>query len=192
MRIIGGEHRGLKLATPRGREVRPILDRVRESLFGVLRHEVPEARVADVFAGTGVIGLEAVSRGAERCVFVERDPRCLATIRENITRCRGETATHVLQADAFRSDGLLAEHGPFSLVFLDPPYRLLRSERNFAKVTRLVERFGAPDLLEGEGTLVLRFPADVTVPGHVGPLTQFDRRRYGGMRIALYRHTDPA
>ena len=185
MRIIGGHNRGLKLATPKGREVRPILDRVRESLFGVLRNDVPEAKVADLFAGTGVIGLEALSRGAESCLFVERDPRCMATIKENIRRARFEEQSRVARADAFRVADILADAGPFDLIFVDPPYRMARSPRNFEKVQDLVARLGEADILADEGTLVLRFPADVEIPGHVGPLTQVDHRRYGGMRIAM-------
>jgi len=187
MRIIGGHHRGLKLATPRGREVRPILGRVRESLFGILRDEVPGARVADLFAGTGVIGLEALSRGAAFCVFVERDQACVATVRENIRRTRQEAAARVVRADVFRAADVLAEDGPFDLVFIDPPYRMLRGRRNFERVERLVERVGAGDLLAEGGTAVLRFPADVRVAGQAGDLVQVDRRRYGGMKVALFR-----
>ena len=187
MRIIGGHHGGLKLATPRGREVRPILGRVRESLFGILRDEVPGARVADLFAGTGVIGLEALSRGAEFCTFIERDQTCIATIRENIRRARLEAATRAVRADAFRAADMLAEDGPFDLIFIDPPYRLLRGRRNFERVEGLVARAGENDLLAEGGTAVLRFPADVRVAGHAGPVTQVDRRRYGGMKVALFR-----
>ena len=186
MRIIGGQHRGLRLASPKGREVRPILDRVRESLFGILRGSVDGARVADLFAGTGCIGLEALSRGAASCLFVERDAACVATIRRNIGRARCEACARVLRSDVFRSVDLVAGAGPFELVFVDPPYRLMRSPRNHRKVLALVERLGEDDVLAGPGTLVLRFPADVRVPGQVGPLTQVDRRRYGGMRIGFF------
>ncbi|MFH1730984.1 MAG: 16S rRNA (guanine(966)-N(2))-methyltransferase RsmD [Planctomycetota bacterium] len=187
MRVIGGQNRGLKLATPKGREVRPILGRVRESLFGILRNDVPEANVADLFAGTGVIGLEALSRGATSCVFIERDATCIATIKENIRRARLEDRCRVVRGDVFRSDDQLAELDPFGLVFVDPPYRMLRGPRNHSKVESLVARLGEPDILAGGGTLVLRFPSDADIPGHVGPLTQTDCRRYGGMKIALFK-----
>ncbi len=185
MRIIGGQNRGLKLATPRGREVRPILDRVRESLFGILREYVPGAKVADLFAGTGVIGLEALSRGARSCVFIERDPPCIATIRENIRRARLEAQCRVVRADAFDADAILAEDAPVDLVFVDPPYRMLRSPRNHEKVVELVGRLGEPDLLADAGMVVVRYPAETDLPGHIGPLTQTDRRRYGGMKISM-------
>ena len=191
MRIIAGENRGLRLAAPSGREVRPILGRVRESLFGIVRDAVPGARVADLFAGTGVIGLEALSRGAKFCLFAERDPTCVATIKENVRRARREDESRVVRADVFRARDVLAEDGPFDLVFVDPPYRLLRGPRNFSKVERLIAELGEPKLLADGGTVVLRFPADVRVSGHVGPLTQVDRRRYGQMKIGLFRRPVP-
>jgi 16S rRNA (guanine966-N2)-methyltransferase len=185
MRIIGGQNRGLKLATPKGREVRPILDRVRESLFGILRNDVPDAAVADLFAGTGVIGLEALSRGAESCVFIDRDASCIATISENIRRAHLEERSRVVRGDVFRSADDLAEDGPFDLVFVDPPYRMLRSPRNHERVEAFVGRLGEPKVLADDGIVVFRFPSDADVPGRIGPLVQTDQRRYGGMKIAL-------
>ena len=187
MRIIGGQNRGLKLATPKGREVRPILDRVRESLFGILRNDVPEAKAADLFAGTGVIGLEALSRGAESCVFVDRDPSCIATINENIQRAHLEEQCRVVRGDVFRSAKDLAGDGPFDLVFVDPPYRMLRSPRGHEKVETFIAQLGEPGVLTEDGTVVFRFPSDADVPGHIGPLVQTDQRRYGGMKIALLK-----
>ncbi len=189
MRVIGGQNRGLRLARPRGSEVRPILDRVRESLFGILRHEVPGARVADLFAGTGVIGIEALSRGAEFCVFVERDPLCIRTIVENLRRARLEGRSRVIRADALRAAGLVEENGACGLIFVDPPYRLLRGERSQERVHRLVAELGEQGVLAEGGMVVLRYPEEVHVPAHIGALTQTDRRRYGRMRIAFFRRT---
>jgi len=191
MRIIAGTNRGLKLATPKGREVRPILDRVRESLFGVLRNDLDGASVADLFAGTGVIGLEALSRGADHCIFIERDPRCIATMKENIRRARAEDRAIVVRSDVFRSTDQLAEHGPLGLVFVDPPYRLLRSPRNLDKVLGLVARLGETDILATGATVILRSPVDAAVPASVGPLTKTDSRRYGGMHVSLFKQTGP-
>jgi 16S rRNA (guanine966-N2)-methyltransferase len=142
--------------------------------------------VADLFAGTGVIGLEALSRGARTCVFVDRDPRCVATIRTNLGRAGRENQTRVLRADAFRAGNLLAESGPFGLIFVDPPYRLARSRRNLERIEALLAELGEPDLLADGGTVVVRFPSNVHPGGRVGALTQVDRRRYGRMRIAFF------
>jgi 16S rRNA (guanine(966)-N(2))-methyltransferase RsmD len=187
MRIIGGENRGLKLATPRGREVRPILDRVRESLFSILRHDVPEARVADLFAGTGVIGLEALSRGAVSCVFVDKDPRCIATIKTNVEKTRVGDRARVIREDVFRSIELIAADGPLDLVFVDPPYRLMRSERNLDRVIEFVGRLGEADALADDGLLVFRFPSDVHLEPDIDRLTKTDQRRWGGMKIAMLK-----
>ena len=187
MRIIAGQNRGLKLTTPKGLEVRPILDRVRESLFGILRNDVPEANVADLFAGTGVIGLEALSRGAEACVFVDRDAGCIATINENIQRAHLEDRSRVVRGDVFRSAKDLAKDGPFDLVFVDPPYRMLRSPQDHKKVETFVARLAEPAILAEDGVVVFRFPSDADVPDRIGPLVQTDQRRYGGMTIALLK-----
>jgi len=187
MRIIAGENRGLKLATPRGHEVRPILDRVRESLFSILQRDIEGVRVADLFAGTGVIGLEALSRGAEFCTFIDRDLACVATIKENIRRARREENSRVLKADAFEAAELLQESGACGLIFIDPPYRLVRQDRMHEKIVSLVESLAEKTVLADAGIIVVRIPSESDMPGHVGPLVQYDRRPYGGMKICFFR-----
>lgn len=123
MRIIAGRHRGRKLTPPSGERVRPTTDRLRESLFNILAHR-PEfsfhgARVADLFAGTGALGLEAASRGAAHVVFVENHPASLDLIRENITSLHETGNCRVIAGDARR---LPKSEAAFDLVFLDPPY----------------------------------------------------------------------
>jgi 16S rRNA (guanine966-N2)-methyltransferase len=123
MRVIAGRWRGRRLATPRGRELRPTSDRAREALFSMLEHGEPRlagARFLDLFAGTGAIGIEALSRGAAEVVLVERDPAAARLIRANL-RALGEPAgARLLLADATRLGP--APH-PFDLAVLDPPYR---------------------------------------------------------------------
>lgn len=123
MRIVGGRQRGTKLFTPEGSDTRPTTDRARESLFNVLAHgknsiSLDGARVADVFAGTGAVGLEALSRGAAHCSFVENGRPALKVLEANIRKCRAEA-----QAQVMRADGLTPPPAqPFDLVFVDPPY----------------------------------------------------------------------
>jgi 16S rRNA (guanine966-N2)-methyltransferase len=125
MRIVGGQHRGRALAAPRGREIRPTSDRLRESLFNVLVHAhgnpVTGARVLDLFAGTGALGLEAMSRGAAFALFVDEGAQARALIRENVATLGLGGTTRIFRRDATK---LGAAHPiePFSLVFLDPPY----------------------------------------------------------------------
>ena len=124
MRIVGGSHRGRRLAAPAGRGLRPTTDRVREALFNVLAHGpggLDGARVLDAFAGTGALGLEALSRGAGHATFFETDRRALQCVRDNVEAI-GETArATVLIADATQPPPAPAR-AACSLVFLDPPY----------------------------------------------------------------------
>ncbi len=126
MRIVAGRHKGRNLIAPWGTTTRPTADRVRVSLFDMLwhapwggRHVVDGARVLDVFAGTGALGLEALSRGAAHATFIENDAEALGSLRQNITRCAELTRTRVLVADALKPP---RASQPCDLIFLDPPY----------------------------------------------------------------------
>jgi 16S rRNA (guanine966-N2)-methyltransferase len=125
MRIVGGQFRGRALAAPRSRDIRPTTDRLRESLFNILVHAygdpITDARVLDLFAGTGALGLEAMSRGAAFALFVDEGAEARALIRENVATLGLGGVTKIFRRDATK---LGAAHPiePFSLVFLDPPY----------------------------------------------------------------------
>ncbi|MBB5687991.1 16S rRNA (guanine(966)-N(2))-methyltransferase RsmD [Roseomonas alkaliterrae] len=126
MRIIAGRHRGRTLRAPEGAATRPTADRVRQALFDMLWHAawggrmaVQDQLVLDAFAGTGALGLEALSRGADHCTFIEKDRTALAALRANITACGEDARSAVLAADATRPP---AARVPCGLVFLDPPY----------------------------------------------------------------------
>lgn len=128
MRIIAGTARGIRLATP-PKSVRPTSDRVRESLFGSLGQFFEGGDVLDLYAGTGAMGIEALSRGCERCVFVDRDRRAVATIRENLQRTGFEGWAEVMREDVGRVLGRMEEgRRQFNLIFLDPPYRIAATE----------------------------------------------------------------
>jgi 16S rRNA (guanine966-N2)-methyltransferase len=132
MRIIGGRLRGRMLAGPRSQCIRPTADRLRESLFNILAHgygdPVSGARVLDLFAGTGALGLEALSRGAAFAVFVDSSAEARALVRENIASLGLGGVTRILRRDATEL-GAAQIHEPFSLVFLDPPYGQGLAER---------------------------------------------------------------
>jgi 16S rRNA (guanine966-N2)-methyltransferase len=125
MRIVGGTWRGRILVTPPGQGTRPTADRVRQAVFDILMHapwggrEIVEgARVLDVFAGTGALGLEALSRGAASACFIESDPAALRALRTNVAACRAEARVEIVAGDVFG----VGKGRPASLVFLDPPY----------------------------------------------------------------------
>jgi 16S rRNA (guanine966-N2)-methyltransferase len=125
MRIDAGNHRGVKLAAPEGEDTRPTSDRARQAVFNILAHAhdaIRDAKVLDVFAGSGALGLEALSRGAERASFIESDRIAAGCIKQNIAACREQARTQLFIADALRPPRAPASWAPCSLVFLDPPY----------------------------------------------------------------------
>jgi len=125
MRIVGGEFRGRALATPRSDAIRPTSDRTREAVFNVIAHRYPErlagGRVLDLFAGTGALGLEALSRGASFCVFIEESAEGRGLIRDNVEAFGLQGRTKIFRRDATRL-GEVGTFSPFSLIFADPPY----------------------------------------------------------------------
>lgn len=125
MRIVAGEYRGRRLLTPKGRDVRPTSDKVRGAIFNALqaRGAIEGQRVLDVFCGTGALGLEALSRGAAHCTFVDADRATLALARENAENLGAQDRCRFMNADMTRSERLGASASPYGLVFLDPPYR---------------------------------------------------------------------
>ena len=122
MRVIAGTARRLLLKTVDSDETRPTTDRIKETLFNMLQPYVPGAVFLDLFAGSGGIGIEALSRGARRAVFVEQNKRAYECIRENLAHTRLEEKAVVLREDAFRSLYSLKRYAPYDVIFMDPPY----------------------------------------------------------------------
>lgn len=120
MRIISGMRRGMKLKAPEGLDTRPTTDRVKESVFNIIQFQLPAQCVLDLFAGSGALGLEALSRGSDSCVFVESGRQAAALIKENIQNTRFQDRAHLLNSDAISFLEHTAE--VFDLIFLDPPY----------------------------------------------------------------------
>lgn len=175
MRIIAGEKRGHRIVAPKGDRTRPTGDRVREALFSILG-PVDDAAVLDLFAGSGALGLEAMSRGARRCVFVDTDRAACRAIKENLEHLR-LTGALVLQRDAV---GVVREEGSagrrYDLVLMDPPYDGWPSlEARLADLLPLV--------LAEDGVVVVETEGRVEP---VLPLTLLTTRRYGSARITLF------
>ena len=188
LRITGGDYRSRRLSSPPDAEVsRPYAQRAREAVFNMLRGWFEDARVLDLFAGVGTMGLEAVSRGAAAVVMVERDRRIGRLLEENIaTLACGDRATAV-HADALGAVALARAPEPVDVVFVDPPYAMMRDgggrERVLGQIARCRQAMAARSFL------VLRSPlgpddADLTVGGFDGP----EPHRYGsGMWVLLYQ-----
>jgi 16S rRNA (guanine(966)-N(2))-methyltransferase RsmD len=176
VRVIAGRLRGRRLAATRGRGVRPTSDRVREALFSILGGAVVDARVLDLYAGTGALAVEALSRGARAATCVERDPAALAALARNVEELGLEGRLAVTRADAVEACRRLAgERDAFDVVFCDPPYRMALAPLGPALVeagwwTTVVA------LEHAAGTEPPAAPAGVTV----------DERRYGDTALTLY------
>ena len=188
MRIVAGTLRGRALITPEHGGLRPTADRVRESVFNILAHgikgfDLEGARVADLFAGTGALGLEALSRGAAFCVFVEDDANARAIIRRNVEGFGLTGQTRIFRRDA-TDLGMAGDRDIATLMFLDPPYGKGLGTRALASA--MAGRWLAP------GAVVVCEERDgetITLPA---ALTQIDRRTYGDTQIVFLRYSEAA
>jgi 16S rRNA (guanine966-N2)-methyltransferase len=180
MRIISGERRGHRLEGPK-RRTRPTSDLVRESIFNILADLVADRPVVDLFAGTGALGLEALSRGAPRATFVERDRGNIEVIRRNIEHLRYEDRTAIVCADAYRwLKNSEPPDGPPLTVFVDPPYRdySMHPRMLTEALARVSHRLAADSILIVEGP---EHGAAECLPAGVS----WDLRRYGATVIAV-------
>jgi pantetheine-phosphate adenylyltransferase/16S rRNA (guanine(966)-N(2))-methyltransferase RsmD len=179
LRIIAGTARGTRLA-PVPKNVRPTSDRVRESIFNALG-QFFTGDVLDLYAGTGTLGIEALSRGADRAVFVEKDRRALAAIRENLRRTRVEDRAEVVAGDVGRTlDRMLTDGRQFSLIFADPPYRIAATE-----VRCVLSRLAA--LLTPGGRAVIE-SGEALAEGTIGK--KGATRRYGGTYVTILEQSE--
>lgn len=184
MRIIGGQFSARRLAAPKGRDTRPTADRTRESLFNVLsaRNDVAfeGARIIDLFAGSGALGFEAMSRGGAWCLFVETDAGARGAIRDNIETLGlfGVTRIHRRSAAALGTKPASAG-APFTLAFLDPPY-----DKDLAAPAMETLRDGG---WLCDGAIVIVEQGKTETPVAVPDFTEIDRRAYGAAQIGLYR-----
>jgi 16S rRNA (guanine966-N2)-methyltransferase len=184
MRITGGEWRGRRIAVPRGERVRPTQDRVREALFSMLAPELPGARFLDLYAGTGAVGLEALSRGAAEVVWVESDRQVCRLARENVARLAG-AERQVICADAERWLRSGGRGAGFDMVFADPPYEAART----AGLARLAALLRAVAAVAGDGLFIAELPADAAEGGWEGWRLLRDRA-YGKTRLLLCQRTE--
>jgi 16S rRNA (guanine966-N2)-methyltransferase len=176
MRVVAGTHRGRRLSAPPGRGIRPTADRVRESLFSILG-TLDGVRVLDLFAGSGALGIEALSRGAASAVFVDRDPRAVRAVRANLAGLGLRAPVHRADAVTFLRRSAAAGGKAYDLVFVDPPYIL--APRLGGPLTELLPAVVLPDARivtesDSRRPLLLGLPLE-------------DERRYGDTRVALHR-----
>jgi 16S rRNA (guanine(966)-N(2))-methyltransferase RsmD len=179
LRIAGGTARGVPLAEPRGVRLRPTAGRVREALFNILGERVVGAAVLDLYAGTGALGIEALSRGAAHATFVEADGQCCAAIVQSLARTRLAEAATVLRG---RLPKALANlQGPFDVILADPPYDEPEAEETL---------LAAGELLAADGVVVYEHASRYNPPDRLGGLVLADRRDYGDSSLSFYRRQE--
>jgi 16S rRNA (guanine966-N2)-methyltransferase len=180
VRVIGGEFKGRKLSVTRGRLIRPTSDRVREAIFDILGPVWVFWRVLDLFAGTGSLGIEALSRGAEEAVFVEQGKGALTVLKENLEALGLQSRSWVLPLTAKRGIALLGERGKiFDLIFMDPPY-------GKDVVGKTIEEIVRHGILAATGVIVAEHARRDRIPPTLG-LELSQQRRYGDTTVSFFQ-----
>ena len=187
MRVISGSARGRKLKSPKSDETRPIMDRVKTALFDILAPDINGIRVLDLFAGTGAVGIEALSRGAEAATFIERSPDAWRLVRENLALTHLSDRAEVLRADAFAYlQQAAATNRRFDLVYVAPP-------QYAGLAARALSQLDAAPLTEPDGLVIVQIDpqgrADLdTLP--LQRLQKYDERKYGSTLLLFYTHDE--
>ena len=180
MRVITGSARGRRLSELRGTETRPTTDKVKESIFNCIQFDVEGARVLALFAGTGQLGIEALSRGAQSAVFVDRRTEAAKLVRDNLALCGFTDCAQVVCGDAM---GYLSSlRTKFDIIFLDPPYEAELLEQSLAHIARF-------DILAPRGIIVAESPLDKSLPTLSAPYCVYREYRYGKIKVTIY-HRD--
>lgn len=187
MRIIAGEYRGRKLASVKGADIRYTAERVKGALFSILRGAVPESHFLDLYAGSGSVGIEAISRGAESVTFVDVNPICTKTISGNLARCKlsphPPTIT-LLKMGMSRAMEYFRRHDiQFDVIFLDPPYRN-------GLVEKTLQEISACGILSNDGDVIVQHDVKENAPEQVGMLARTNQKRYGSTALSFYTLKD--
>ena len=181
MRVISGKVRGLKLDTPKNLDVRPTTDRVKESLFNIINPYIRESNILDLFAGTGSLGIECLSRGAKNCIFVDKSKESIGIVKSNIKKARVENESTILNID-FKDavKRLSVQKQKFDVIFMDPPYY----ENMFIDCLKSIDEFS---LLKEDGLVVVEHDTNDLFDDNIGRLYKSREKKYGNTTITFYK-----
>ncbi len=178
MRVIAGKAKGVVLKTPEGLQTRPTADRVKEALFSIIQFELPGAKVLDLFGGTGQLGIEAISRGAASCVFVDANEAPCRLIKENLRRAKMEQEGRVVRADYLKFLQQCTE--TFDIILLDPPYA-----ENFLE--NAIKMISESDILKSFGIIVAERPVEKELFLEIEGYKRSKDYKYGKTLLTIYR-----
>ncbi len=182
LRIISGELKGRRLFSPKGVKTRPTADRIRESIFNILAPLIPGSVVLDLFAGTGALGIEALSRGASFAIFVDSDKDALSVIEKNIGTCRLQGRIKIIRTDITKKNIALKNEDPsVDLVFMDPPYN-----KNLIKPALI--NLSASRYLQKNALIIIEHALTETIPEYVPEYKLSDQRRYGKTLVSFLNY----
>lgn len=183
MRVIAGRARGCALVAPEGLSTRPTADRIKESLFNIIQAELSDIRFLDLFAGSGSIGIEALSRGASKAVFVDNSRESISTINKNLQKTRLTENAAVLQMDIWQAIDFLSKKGEtFHIVYMDAPYK-----KDF--VTKTLEMIVKGNILKKDGFIIVEQGFDENLPD-VSGLTVYREKKYSKTTIVFLRRVN--
>ena len=181
MRVITGQAKGRRLKAPKGMNTRPTSDRTKESLFNIIGDKVTKADILDLYAGTGALGIEALSRGADRAVFVEKDPSVVRIIMENLELTGFSGQAEVICRGADDAVGYFAAHAKnFDIIFLDPPYM-----RNMLQKT--LETLAKYEIVAPGGWVITESSKLDLLPDKFGKLNKIRQEKYGDTVLSFYQ-----
>ena len=181
MRVITGKARGIALKTPKGMLTRPTADKVKEAMFSIIQFDIPGANVLDLFGGTGQLGIEALSRGAKRAVFVDSREEACQLIRENLQKTRLESNATVIRSDYL--DYLRRGKEKFDVIILDPPYAEVFLENSLKLITEI-------DILQSGGIIITERPIDKALPWEFKGYSRSRDYKYGNTLLCVYRRDE--
>ncbi|MBQ8298989.1 MAG: 16S rRNA (guanine(966)-N(2))-methyltransferase RsmD [Clostridia bacterium] len=179
MRIIAGKKKGLNIKTIEGESTRPTRDMVREALFSILTSKVPDAKFLDLFAGSGAIGIEAISRGASEACFADINPQCIKIIKENISKANFENESRIFNLD-YKILLKKIKDEKFDIIFIDPPYN-----KGFG--VDAINKISEYDLLSDDGVIILETDTNEEVPEEIGIYEKYNSKKYGRNILNLFK-----
>jgi 16S rRNA (guanine966-N2)-methyltransferase len=180
LRIIAGEFKGKKLIPIKGAKIRPTSDKIKAAIFNILGSSVKDKKILDLFSGTGALGIEAVSRGARFCVFIDNDKYSLSIVNKNVKLCRIQNRTRIIKKDIVSSDKIIDyANYPFDILFLDPPYK-----ENI--IDSVIKKIGKTIFEDLKVTIIAEHSIKIKPSEIIAPFILYDIRKYGKTAVSFF------